>query len=267
MAVHAADDVALFYTDEGSGRVALLLHGWACDSHDWSWLIPDLLQQGFRVIALDHRGHGRSTAPAGGYTPRQMAADAASLLDAIAISEALVVGHSMGTIVASVLSIDRPDLVSGLVLVDPVYNRPDENLAPVVELVRQDDPRPGVATAFRNAFYTPDAPAWLMMWHERRVLGTPVHVVRDSFLGLYESEDAPGRSGIALEYLRGRKAPRLAVYASEELTWLERRLPSGPGDEIAVIEGGHWLHQERASELSERLREWLERAGDHSASV
>ncbi|MGW0705832.1 alpha/beta fold hydrolase [Streptomyces sp. NPDC002643] len=45
----------------------MLLHGWACGSHDWSRQIPGLLTHGYRVIALDHRGHGRSSAPRGDY--------------------------------------------------------------------------------------------------------------------------------------------------------------------------------------------------------
>ena len=96
------NDVEWFYTDEGSRLPALLLlHGWCADSHDWSFQIPCLLQHGFRVIALDHRGHGRSSAPHGGraseiYEPYAMAGDAAALLDHLMTRRALLIAHAMG---------------------------------------------------------------------------------------------------------------------------------------------------------------------------
>ena len=56
-------DVRLFFTDEGDGGPPLLfVHGYTCDSHDWSWQLPHFAADR-RVIAVDLRGHGRSTAP------------------------------------------------------------------------------------------------------------------------------------------------------------------------------------------------------------
>ncbi|MER5181519.1 alpha/beta fold hydrolase [Streptomyces sp. NPDC002896] len=60
----------LVYTDQGETPLVLLLHSWACDPHDWSWQIPAVLGAGYRVIAIGHRGHGRSTARVGDYTPQ-----------------------------------------------------------------------------------------------------------------------------------------------------------------------------------------------------
>ncbi|MCQ4122099.1 alpha/beta fold hydrolase [Rhodococcus tibetensis] len=234
------------------------MHGWACDSHDWSWLIPHLRDRGFRVLAVDHRGHGHSSVPEAGYTPQQMASDAANLLRSVGTGPALIVGHSMGTIVASALAIEHPDLVKALILIDPVYNRPDDSLDPVISLVKAGDPRQSVAHIFRSNFYTAGVPAWIPTWHERRVLGTAEHVVRESFLGLFGSTSALGRTSVAGEYLRSRTCPTLAVYAAEESTWIERQLPAGSLDRIAVIDGGHWLHQERPDEFHSIVDDWLE---------
>lgn len=117
----ALADAGLFFTDEGTGPAALLMHGWSCDLHDWSLQVPALLDAGYRVIAPDHRGHGRSSAPRSSYRPQVLADDAAALLRALDIEEAVVLGHSMGTIVASALAVRHPGLVRALVLVDPVY--------------------------------------------------------------------------------------------------------------------------------------------------
>jgi pimeloyl-ACP methyl ester carboxylesterase len=57
----------LFMTEVGTGRNVMLLHGWTCDSHDWSWQLP-LFEGKYRVVAADLRGHGRSEVmPSGGY--------------------------------------------------------------------------------------------------------------------------------------------------------------------------------------------------------
>jgi len=58
------DGVELLFTDEGGGQAPMLfVHGFACDSHDWSWQLAHFAAR-FRVIALNLRGHGRSSAPA-----------------------------------------------------------------------------------------------------------------------------------------------------------------------------------------------------------
>jgi pimeloyl-ACP methyl ester carboxylesterase len=59
----------LFTTEAGTGKNVVLLHGWTCDSHDWSWQLP-LFESEYRVVAADQRGHGRSEVmPSGAYTP------------------------------------------------------------------------------------------------------------------------------------------------------------------------------------------------------
>jgi pimeloyl-ACP methyl ester carboxylesterase len=59
----------LFFTDVGAGENVLLLHGWTCDSHDWSWQLP-VLESRYRVVAVDLRGHGSSEVmPPGAYAP------------------------------------------------------------------------------------------------------------------------------------------------------------------------------------------------------
>jgi hypothetical protein len=75
-------------------------------------------------------------------------------------------------------------------------------------------------------FYTPDTPEFLKAWHRRRVLATPDHVMAGCLLGMCEGDEGIARAVIAQDYLRQRTAPRLAVYAAEPATWLERTLPA-----------------------------------------
>jgi pimeloyl-ACP methyl ester carboxylesterase len=249
----------LFYTDEGSGNPVLLLHGWACDSHDWNWQIPVLLSSGYRVIALDHRGHGRSTVPPSpsSYKPQTLADDAAALLSHLQASPAIVIGHSMGTVIASALSIQHPHLVKALVLIDPVYHTAGEHLVPFVAAMSAPNAPELAKSYFAASFYTPTTPAFLKTWHMRRALGTPQHVHEGCIAGLF-GVGGVARREVAEVYLRQRRAPRLAVYANEEKVEVERGLPSAGKDEICVLgDAGHWLHQQRSEEFNVLLLKWL----------
>jgi pimeloyl-ACP methyl ester carboxylesterase len=250
-------DARLFYTDDGNGPAVLLLHGWSCDSHDWSWQLP-ALQDTYRCIALDQRGHGRSAAPEGSYRPQVLADDAAELLRSIAPGEAAIVwGHSMGTIVASALAVRHPDLVRALVLVDPVYTADDEQIAPVLEALRGPDPGAVAASLFATSFYTPRTPPFLREWHRRRVLGMPGHVVAGCMTGLYEGDEGLGRAVVSREYLSARAVPRLAFCAREATADFERTLPLREADRVVVLDGGHFLHQERAEDVNRTALDWL----------
>jgi pimeloyl-ACP methyl ester carboxylesterase len=253
------DDVHLFYTEDGTGEPVILLHGWCCDSHDWSWLIPKLAADR-RVIALDLRGHGRSSAPAAGYDPRQLAEDVAAVLRALEATSAVVIGHSLGTVVASALAVLHPEMVRGLVLVDPIYGNDDERINSVLAMVR-DTPGDGQrAAGFGGGFYSAATPEFVPTWHRRRAAGTPRHVTVGCLAGLFEGDDAIGRRSVARTFLRGRMCPRLAIYRSASLAAFEREFPTGANDAIEVWEGaGHFLHIEQPERFAGVVATWLDR--------
>jgi non-heme chloroperoxidase len=90
------DGVRLFYHDFGEGRPILLSHGWPLNSESWDGVTQCLAAQGFRVIAHDRRGHGRSDASRTGNEMDRYADDLAAILDALDIEDAILVGHSVG---------------------------------------------------------------------------------------------------------------------------------------------------------------------------
>ncbi|SOE08344.1 pimeloyl-ACP methyl ester carboxylesterase [Hoeflea halophila] len=113
-------EIAWYEAGNPNGFPILLIHGFASTAHV-NWVFPGwvktLDEAGFRVIALDNRGHGQSDKPHDpeAYHPEMMAADAAGLLDSLKITSAHVMGYSMGARISAFLALARPDLVRSLV--------------------------------------------------------------------------------------------------------------------------------------------------------
>ncbi|HTO55938.1 MAG TPA: alpha/beta hydrolase [Myxococcota bacterium] len=90
------DGVEIFYKDWGSGQPIVFSHGWPLSADDWDVQMMFFLQQGFRVIAHDRRGHGRSAQVADGNDMDHFAADLAALTAKLDLRNAVHVGHSTG---------------------------------------------------------------------------------------------------------------------------------------------------------------------------
>jgi 3-oxoadipate enol-lactonase len=108
----------LFVRDSGgAGPVVLLLHGWMFASDlNWAQQYGPLVRAGYRVLAMDHRGHGRGLRSRDRFTLAACADDAAALLAALDAPPAVAVGYSMGGPVAQLLAQRHPDRVAGVVL-------------------------------------------------------------------------------------------------------------------------------------------------------
>jgi pimeloyl-ACP methyl ester carboxylesterase len=108
----------LFVRDTGTGDVPLLLlHGWTATADlNWYSQYGALADAGFRVIALDHRGHGRGLRAYDDFRLTDCAEDAAGLLRALGVDRALLAGYSMGGPISLLLARAHPSLVRGIVL-------------------------------------------------------------------------------------------------------------------------------------------------------
>lgn len=117
------DGVNLHYVEQGTGPVVLLLHGNGVMLDDW--LISgsvDELARTHRVIALDRPGYGYSSRPRGiRWTPERQADLVAAFLTEREVTEAIVVGHSLGASVATALALRHPQRVARLVLIGGYY--------------------------------------------------------------------------------------------------------------------------------------------------
>jgi non-heme chloroperoxidase len=90
------DAVQIYYKDWGSGQPIVFHHGWPLSSDDWDAQMLFFLSQGYRVIAHDRRGHGRSSQTATGNEMDTYAADVAQLVAHLDLRNAIHIGHSTG---------------------------------------------------------------------------------------------------------------------------------------------------------------------------
>jgi non-heme chloroperoxidase len=90
------DGTEIFYKDWGTGQPIVFHHGWPLSSDDWDGQMMFFLARGYRVIAHDRRGHGRSSQGATGHDMDTYVADAAKLFKKLDLQNAIHIGHSTG---------------------------------------------------------------------------------------------------------------------------------------------------------------------------
>jgi epoxide hydrolase 4 len=140
--------------------LALLLHGWPEDGSSWRRVAPLLVDAGYRVVAPDLKGFGRSEAPRTGYDPRTLADEISQLIHNLHVRKAVLVGHDWGGAVAVATAFRHPGLVRALVTASSPFRQIDLRAAwhipllnvPIApELAFRFASRPLVAATLRAA--------------------------------------------------------------------------------------------------------------------
>lgn len=120
----SVNGIEIYYEIHGTGKPLVLIAGLSYSHWQWHKMVPGLAER-FRVIAFDNRGIGRTDKPEGPYSAPMLAADTAGLLEALEVEQAAVMGHSMGGFVAQELALQRPELVSELILASTHFGGPN----------------------------------------------------------------------------------------------------------------------------------------------
>jgi pimeloyl-ACP methyl ester carboxylesterase len=112
------DGTRIRYIDAGAGPAVVLIHGFGASMYSWRYAIPPLVAAGYRVVAFDDRGFGFSDRPDSGYANADYVRLAVALLDTLRITDAVLVGHSMGGEIAAEVALAHPERVRALALID-----------------------------------------------------------------------------------------------------------------------------------------------------
>lgn len=94
--IKVKDGTEIYYKDWGTGQPIVFHHGWPLSGDDWDTQMMFFVNQGYRVIAHDRRGHGRSSQVSEGHNIETYAADVAELTAALDLRDAIHIGHSTG---------------------------------------------------------------------------------------------------------------------------------------------------------------------------
>ncbi|HEX5040182.1 MAG TPA: alpha/beta hydrolase [Candidatus Limnocylindria bacterium] len=245
----------------GGAPVVLLIHGVTGWWKTWWRVGPALADRGWRVVAVDLRGHGHSPRFDGPATIADLAQDVAAVIEASAPRADLLVGHSLGGAVSVELAIRRPDLVERLVLEDPPANSRAGDGAWLEKLDRE----------MRAAATSPDAefarqraenPDWLDEDVRQDVEGRAL-ADREGILAFMAR---PNGSRVP-DLVRQLPMPTLhllaagdgrSVYAGDARRRLVEELP--PHARLVEFDCGHVLHRDRYERYVGTILEWTDRA-------
>ena len=263
MATHSilSGDIALATHDRGAGVPIMMLHGMWCDHHVFDAVVEGLTGA-YRTICPDLRGHGASGTPAEPWTVRDLARDLHLTLDALAIEEAVVVGHSLGGMAALHMALDDPSRLRGLVLLNTsaAAEKPERrsqlslmsmtiNVGGMNRLLARR-----VASAFFSPAFTRRSPAKIRAWRAnlrtmpKRALRQALEAVRDrpSVLDRLATITRPA-------LVMGTRDDPIADAA--HAATMARRL--GNAGLLMLSGGGHALPMEHPKELTRALKDFM----------
>jgi 3-oxoadipate enol-lactonase len=244
--------ITISYSDFGTGaRTLLFLHGTGGNRAYFEAQFEHF-KRDYRVIACDLRGHGESTKPKTGYDVSAFSSDILALLNHLDVSSAVLIGHSLGGMIALDLAVCHPERVHSIAILDSpilMYPQVAEALTPFVEAFASSE-YPNAIRQFATQFFFSENTADEL---RSRVLNDlerfPQHIFGQIFgtSAQYDAEAA----------LRKLKLPATYIHASVPAD-LERMHELAPFMQIERLESvGHFAQVERADKINDLIRRFI----------
>lgn len=251
---HASrNGVQFFFEEAGSGApAAVLIHGWCCDH---TYLAPQLAHLGRsrRVVAVDLRGHGQSDAPEQAYTIAGFADDLVWLCHHLAIERPVLIGHSMGGLIAleiaarhasalrptAVVTLDAPLVPQAGVL---------DGVAPILEAFRGPNHRQAQRDFIGSVLFAPGDDRARKAQVVGAMSAVPQHVMVSAFESILAYDSAAS--------VRACRAPLLVVLAAGAVTDLPRLRALRPDVAVGQTVGAGHFHQ---LEVPEQVNAMIDR--------
>lgn len=287
----AANGIELNVLDEGTGPPVVLCHGFPELAFSWRHQVPALIEAGYRVLAPDMRGYGRSSAPADvdAYDVVQLCGDMCALLDALGEDSAIFVGHDWGANVTWQLAVLHPERVRAVAgLSVPFVPRAPAAPIPIMRRHIGEDfyivwfQQPGVADEalardVRRTLTT--SRQWTAQWAEQdgsqpkpqpwlseRELAVYVEAFeRTGFTGGLNWYRNIDRNWELTEDVAERRVEQPALFLTGELDPVRRFMPAEAMHgwvtdlraEIVVPGAGHWVQQQEPEAVNSALLDFL----------
>ena len=256
----ATNGINIAYTRTGGGKPPLiLLHGLTANGACWATL-AHAMQADYDVIMPDARGHGKSSVPDYGYRYEDHANDVVGLIEALRLSHPILIGHSMGGLIAAVVASRNPKLLRCLILADPTFLSPK-----VQRAVRDSD----VADRHRRYLTMPldDVVAEARSRHPDRSLDTIERMARarlQTSLAAFDVLTPPNPN--YMQVVRAIEVPSLlviggsaGVVSPDVAADLQRLNPRLQVEQIP--EAGHGLHYDQPRRFAVVVKSFLRSVG------
>ncbi|HEX3397938.1 MAG TPA: alpha/beta hydrolase [Steroidobacteraceae bacterium] len=267
--IRTTDGVELFYRDWGTGSPVVFLAGWALPSDFWSYQMAPLCEAGFRCIAYDRRGHGRSSDPGRNFGYDTLANDLETVLDALNLNHVQVVAHSMSAgEVVRYLGCSRVARIQRMALIGPTLpclaktaDNPEGVDRALLDTTRREILGHGYPAWLENnarPFVTADTGVATIAWLKNMMLSCSLKAVIDCNRAMIEADFRAE--------LKRIHVPTLVIHgdrdASAPLELTSRRIAAlMPDVRLTVYEGApHGLPITHAARLNQDLQAFLRSA-------
>jgi non-heme chloroperoxidase len=266
--IRLPNGVTLRYVEQGPAGAMpiILLHGFPDSWLSYEGVLAHL-PASIRVIAPSQRGFGNSDKPAAGYHPRDLAADLAEFMTRRKIPEAVIVGHSMGALVAQSFALDFPERTAGLVLIGTFQAQAEnEELNDMMEVLdRMKDP---VDLDFVRAFQASTLAQPVSAEFFERVVAEsarlPLGIWRAALkeIALYDGSAELSKISAPTRLYWGERDDFSTYEQQQEIA---RAIPDA---DLRVYAGaGHSLHWEEPKRFAADLADFARVVGQHRAQA
>jgi pimeloyl-ACP methyl ester carboxylesterase len=246
--------VRLHYTETGAGSPPLLfVHGWCCNSTHWFEQVRTFRRTN-RIVNADLRGHGKSDAPEQDYTIDGFAEDLEWLMGELSLRKPVVIGHSMGGLIALTLARRKKRQLRAIVIVDGSLHLAMSDAEVEGLMAGLDSPSYlHVARVIVDGFFRPTSPKALRSKETKSLLAVPRHVMVPAIKSLAANmRPAPLDIGI----------PALFIDAGRSFDELKTIEATVPGIEIGrTIGAGHFNMMEAPDQVNAMIRVFLSQLG------
>lgn len=242
------DETVIHYLEAGQGPALVLVHGLGASAESWRDSMR-LLAKGYRVIALDLPGYGKSDKPRGDYSIPHYAAVIGEFIDALGVDRVALAGNSMGGWMAVLAALERPEKVSHLILVNSAGLQrgkyPPVNLNPGT---KEEQKALMLALFADPSFVTPKAVD--AQWEYRKEIRGTVNAMLEALKAGAQPLD---------DRLKDIKVPTLIIWGRKDALipaeFAERFARGIPGSRLAMIEdAGHLPQIEKPHAFSRAVR-------------
>ena len=256
--IQLSTGVKLQFVEQGNakGIPVIMLHGYTDSWHSYETTLP-FLPSSMHVFAISQRGHGDSDRPMQNYHPKHFAADVADFIHQKNLGQAVIVGHSLGGVIAQQLVIDYPQLVKALVIVssDPAFRNNPGLPEFVAEINKLSDP---VSHEFADAFqksteYLPVDPAFhkMVVAESLKIPAVVWKQIAEGFMSVDYSEE-----------LKKVNKPSLIVWGDKDGVTLlagQKTLSTNIRNAKLLVytDTGHALHWEQPERFAKDLAEFV----------